>query len=137
MRNQSGGKVISPLAKLREVRQGASRNMFCMSETEKYEQVGRLAEEYSKLRGELNHVNEKLTRTQQDYQQLSNPNTFNNLRIANGALILQLAANQLSRNVDGLLGADELKHFIAERDRLNKKLAEVRERLMGLAPHLL
>jgi len=111
--------------------------MFCMSETEKYEQVGRLAEEYSKLRGELNHVNEKLTRTQQDYQQLSNPNTFNNLRIANGALILQLAANQLSRNVDGLLGADELKHFIAERDRLNKKLAEVRERLMGLAPHLL
>lgn len=41
--------------------------MYCMSEHEKFEQVGLLAEEYSKLKGELNHVDEKMARTQRAY----------------------------------------------------------------------
>jgi len=60
--------------------------MFCMSEHEKYEQVGRLAEEYSEVKGKLNHIQEKLMRSQQVYQQLANVNFFNSLRIVDGVL---------------------------------------------------
>jgi ABC-type phosphate transport system auxiliary subunit len=108
-----------------------------MSEHEKELQIGKLAEEYSNLKGELNHVSEKMTRAQQAYQQLANLNAFNTLRVINGILVANLPPQNLQRNVEGLLGTDELKHFVAEKERLNTELRQLAERLKALAPHLL
>jgi hypothetical protein len=110
--------------------------MFCMTEHDKYEQVGRLVEEYSQLKGELNHVQEKLNRAQAAYS-FAGPN-FGTLRIQDGQLVTQNAQYQhQQKNFEGLLGHHELKEVFERRDHLARELNEKAARLKALAPHLL
>jgi len=110
--------------------------MFCMSEQEKREQIGKLAEEYSEVKGKLNHLAEKLSRAQSDYQILGQAQNFNNLRVDGGKLVFQAAPSN-QRVLENLLNSNQLVELLTERDRLNGELREISERLKALAPHLL
>jgi hypothetical protein len=113
------------------------RSMFCMTEHEKYEQVGRLAEEYSQLKGELNHVQEKLNRAQGAY--IFAGQQFVNLRIIEGRLGTNQGVQQQpqQKSLEDLLSHHELKEAFERRDHLAREVAEKTTRLRALAPHLL
>ncbi len=116
------------------------RNMFCMSENEKYEQVGRLAEEYSELKGHLAHLQEKLNLAQQDYVAAAQgPQGVNGLRVMDGKLIAGPSPHtgNRQRDLEHLLDTHQLTELIEEKNRLLKEIAEKGERLKALAPHLL
>src|ERR1700731_3034029 len=109
-----------------------------MSEHEKYEQVGRLAEEISHAKGKLAHVNEKLTRAQGDYAyaSMSNSQVFQQLKAHEGKLIVPMThPNQPPRTLEGLLGTHELIHVLEEKQRLTVELNGLTSRLKELAPH--
>ncbi|MGA2877876.1 MAG: hypothetical protein ABSG13_02900 [Bryobacteraceae bacterium] len=111
-----------------------------MSEHEKYEQVGRLAEEVSEVKGKLAHVNEKLTRAQADYQFLANLNVFQQLKVQDGQLIVPNAPTSgqgQPRTLNGLLSTHDLMRVLEERDRLTGEFNALAARLKTLAPHLL
>jgi hypothetical protein len=109
-----------------------------MSEHEKLLQVGRLGEEYSKLKGEFNHVTEKASRCQQAYTFASQ--AFPNLSVVDGKLFAdpQTTRHLQSNGADlhALLSSHELIGLFTERDRLNGELKETGDRLRALAPHL-
>jgi len=111
--------------------------MFRMSEQEKREQIGEAVEVYSRLKGELNHINEKLAHAQQDYAVASQ--VFGNLHVDNGKLIVppQAYQAQSARSLEGLLNYTQLVELLTERDRLNAELGGAAARLKALAPHLL
>jgi len=110
--------------------------MFCMSEHEKREQIGELAEKYSHLKGELNHLQERLNRAQVQCGILGNRSNFEAMWINNGNLYTrsQQASQVL---VDGLLNAHELKQCIEEKQRMAAELNDLKQRITALAPHLL
>ena len=112
-----------------------------MTENEKAEQIGRLAEEYSRVRGKLNHIIEKLNHLQSLYSILSNPQTFQSLRIENGKLLLTpnpaFPYGQQAPNLDGLLDHPQLLEIVEEECNLTKELESLTGRLKALAPHLL
>jgi hypothetical protein len=113
--------------------------MFCMSENEKREQIGKLAEEYSELKGKQAHVQERLTRAQQAYAMVSNQNSFGSLKVQDGKLFTSGNSPQpaVVRPVEGLLSEEHLIALLEERKRLGIELAELAVRLKALAPHLL
>jgi len=112
--------------------------MFCMTENEKAEQIGKLAEHYSHLRGELNHVIQKLNNTQTAYQALGNPMAFQSLRVENGKIFYTSQQyGQPVPSIDGLLAHQQLKEIIEEKQRLTKELEVIGQQLKALAPHLL
>jgi|HubBroStandDraft_1064217.scaffolds.fasta_scaffold98129_1 hypothetical protein len=112
--------------------------MFCMSEEEKLLQVGRLAEEVSKLKGELNHLNEKLARTVQAYAfagqnmaQIFTQGGHLMIRSQPGRMI-----GQPQLDLNALLSAHELDELLGERERIGTELKGATDRLRALAPHL-
>ena len=97
--------------------------MFCMTENEKAEQIGKLAEEYSHARGKLNHVQEKLNRMQSDMQALNNPQAFQSLRVENGEIKYNpfpAQYNQPVSKLEGLLDHKQLFEILEEKQRLTK-----------------
>lgn len=118
-----------------------------MSDQEKYEQVGRLAEEVSKLRGDLNHVNEKLNRAFFAYSKMGNSSNPANWTLKgdgqNQSIQLVVTTNysnsQQIQNADlsALLNQHEIIKLLEQRDKLTKELNSTTERLRGLAPNLL
>jgi hypothetical protein len=109
-----------------------------MSEQEKREQIGKLAEEYSEVKGKLIQLGEKLSKAHSDYQLLGQAQNFNNLRIDGGKLVFQAAPSSPNQRVlDNLLNSNQLIELLTEKDRLNGELKEISERLKALAPHLL
>lgn len=108
-----------------------------MSEHEKYEQVGRLAEEVSHAKGKLAHVNEKLSRAQRDYFFAGNSQIFQQLAIQEGKLVTPNPHRvQPHPTLDGLLSTHELIEVLEEKQRLTSELDGLVARLKGLAPHL-
>jgi hypothetical protein len=107
-----------------------------MSEQEKREQIGKLAEEYSEVKGKLIQLGEKLSKAHSDYQLLGQAQNFNNLRVDGEKLVFQ-AAPSSQRALENLLNSSQLIELLTERDRLNGELKEISERLKALAPHLL
>ncbi len=112
-----------------------------MSEEEKYEQVGRAAEHYSHLKGELNHVQEKLNRAFMEMQFLVQQNQIFQTLKAEGGKVTYVPPPQLRgqalHSFEGLLNHHELVHVLEEKQRLAAELHEATERLKALAPHLL
>jgi hypothetical protein len=105
-----------------------------MSEHEKLLQVGRLGEEYSQLKGELNHVMEKINRAQSAYSFAGS--NFNNLRVDGDRLLANTYGAVQVYDFTGLANESELVHLFRERDRLVGVLKETGDRLRALAPHL-
>lgn len=117
-----------------------SSTIFCMTEHEKAQQIGELAEQYSHVRGQLNHVTEKLAKAQIAAQLLGNQQVFQSLRVEKGALLFNNSNNyqpQPRPSLDGLVGHTELIKIVEEKQRLTAELQGLAERLRALAPHLL
>jgi hypothetical protein len=109
-----------------------------MGEHEKYEQVGRLAEEVSHVKGKLGHVNEKGKRAQGDYGYAANMLVFPQLRTHGGKLIVpQINPGTPVKTLEGLLNFHELTSVIEEKERLTVELGGLTAPLKELAPHLL
>jgi len=108
-----------------------------MSENEKLTQIGRAAQEYSNLKGQLNHVHERIGQALADYQLAVQ--VFQNLRAEDGKLVFPHAAHMGNRprSLDGLLNASQLTDLLAEEERLSIELDAATTRLRGLTPHLL
>jgi hypothetical protein len=110
-----------------------------MSEHEKFEQVGRLAEEYSKLKGELNHVDQKAANCHRAYQFAAS--AFPYITVQNDQLFVNPQATRNFQpqvaDLPALLGAHQLLELLKERDRLRAELQETGDRLKALAPHLI
>ena len=116
-------------------------NMFCMSENEKAEQIGKLAEEYSAARGHLNHVQERLTRFWSEIVPLANQQIFQTLRVDDGVIKFNPAPpyqrQTAHSSLEGLLDHKQLKEVLEEKQRLAEEISKLAERLKALAPHLL
>jgi len=95
-----------------------------------------LVEEYSDLRGKLNHVIEKLNRFQSSCQVIMNPQTFQSLRVEHGKLVFNKYQPQVQGNLEGLLDHSQLKEVIEEKQRLTDEVKALRDRLTAVAPHL-
>jgi hypothetical protein len=108
-----------------------------MSEHEKRDQIGHLAEECSHVRGKLNHIMEKLNRVQAACNLLNAPQVFQNLRAHEGRLqINQPQYQQQWQNIEGLIGYKELVELVQEKQHLTHELETLKQRLQNLAPHL-
>lgn len=108
-----------------------------MSETEKLLQVGRLTEEYSRLKGELNHLEEKIKRAQFGAQFFSN--NAGNLRADEDSLALVPGTRVTQGNLidlQGMLSYREALEAFGERKRLQAEVAEVGKRLNSIAPNV-
>jgi hypothetical protein len=117
-------------------------SIWHMSEHEKYEQVGRLAEEVSHAKGKLAHVNEKLNRAQLSYAYAGHQQVFPLLKTNGGSLVVPNVQNfrpgtQPPNTLEGLLSHHELIQVLEEKERLTAELAGLTARLKELAPHLL
>lgn len=109
--------------------------MYCMSEEEKEAQVGKLALEYSEVKGRLNHVEEKLNSFFVDAQTIVQTSGGNGLQlqVVDGKPALAI---QPGKFLTGLIGSKELVEILEERDRLKIKVAQLTERVRSVAPHL-
>lgn len=108
-----------------------------MSDQEKYEQVGKLAEEVSRFRGELNHTNEKLLRAYGAYQRMGQSQGPNTWTVQNGKIEVTAPYTQPQpADLLGLLSAHELTEILEHRQKLTGEMNAVLERLKKLAPNL-
>ena len=110
-----------------------------MSEQEKFEQVGRLAEEVSRLKGEINHINEKLFKVFSAAQRLAQSTGPNYWSVSGDTLIIPTNTNYGNQTTDfsGLISKHELIEVLEHKQKLTAELSTATERLRGLAPHLL
>lgn len=111
--------------------------MFGMSDHEKLEQLGKMVEDYSQLKGQLNHANELLSKANGEYQLVSN--AFQSLRVSEGRLVcppLPQTGNQ-QRILSHLLSSAQLVELLTERDRLIQEVRAAGDRLRTSAPHLI
>jgi hypothetical protein len=108
-----------------------------MGDNEKFEQVGRLAEEVSRLKGELNHVNEKLSRAFAAYQRMVQGQSPMNWNVQRGEIIVPAPYQQQPpADFAALLNKHELVEILEHKQKLAGELSAATERLKGLAPHL-
>lgn len=114
------------------------RRGYVMSEHEKFEQVGRLAEEVSHIKGDLNQIIEKLQRAFLAYVRLSQSGSFQNWKALDGKLHIPATNQYPQQNTDfgGLLNEHQLIEVLEHKQKLERELNAALERLKGLAPHL-
>jgi len=106
-----------------------------MSENENLEQIGRAVEEYSRLKGEVNHIQEKLNKCQSDFALASQLLPF--LRVQDGKLIVPAQLPNQQTSLDGILNVHQLIEVLGEKERLVSDLNAATTRLKALAPNLL
>jgi hypothetical protein len=114
--------------------------MFCMTEHEKLQQIGGVAEEVSELKAGLNHITEKLTRAFTAYQLLTQGQSPNNWRVEGGKVIVPSMAGRAPgqpTQLEALLNEHELIEVLEKRQRITEELNAATARLRGLVPHLL
>jgi len=82
--------------------------------------VGRVAEEVSHLKGELNHINEKLQRAYAAYSRMTQGQNVQNWSVQNGKLVVPGAPyNQPPADLDALLDAHQLKEILEKKTETN------------------
>jgi chemotaxis protein histidine kinase CheA len=109
-----------------------------MSEHEKLEQVGRLTEEVSHLRGQLNQINEKLARAYGGYMRLGQSTGPNYWTLEQGEIKAPSSQHPGNKPPDftGLLSHHDLIEVLEHRKKLTDELKEASDRLTKLAPHI-
>ncbi len=115
-----------------------------MRADERQVRIGRLAENYSKRKGELCRIADELSRACQAYTGFSSQKLWDGMHVKDGRLVApsvpELIAGQtvqsiLQRAMD-LRNEEELVQLLAEKQRLSAELAELADELHSLAPHL-
>jgi hypothetical protein len=113
--------------------------IFSMSESEQEEpqQIGRLADEYARLKNEVQSVEERVKRVHRAY--LVAAISFEEIAVNGEQLSLagsDESVNYSSSNLQNLLSTQELVQLFHERGRLHKDLDEVRSKLRGWLTHV-
>ena len=108
-----------------------------MGEHEDPQQIGRLAEDYARLKDEVYKVEERVGRAHRAYlvAALSFDQIIaqdNRLTVANSEEL----GGAASANLENLMSAHELIGLFHERSRLRHELDEVRSRLRGWLTHV-
>ena len=111
--------------------------MYCMTEHEKLQQIGGLAEEVSELRAGLNHINEKLNRALHAYTAMTQGQNITNWRVEGGNLIVPQRPQLPPGLPEALLNAHELIEVLEKKKHITEQLDAATARLKGLVPHLL
>ncbi len=109
--------------------------MYIMSDAEKLEQIGRLAEEYSRLNGEFAHLNERLMQAKNACTLFTQG--FNGLIVQDGKLISPTGRLGAATEITGLLNIHETVETMMARDRLKNELQALKDRIKKIAPNLL
>jgi hypothetical protein len=103
-----------------------------MSEHEEPQQIGRLAEEYARLKGEVSCIDERIERARRAY--LLAAITFDHIVVHEDQLSLGSSdevAKCSGANLQNLLGTREVVELFSERSRLRAELDGVRSKLRG------
>jgi hypothetical protein len=108
-----------------------------MSEHEEPQQIGRLADEYARLKNEVQGVEERVKRAHRAY--LVAAISFEEIGVNGEHLSLagsDESANYSSSNLQNLLSTHELVQLFHERVKLRGELDEVRSKLRGWLTHV-
>ena len=108
-----------------------------MSEHEDPQQIGRLAEDYARLKDEVYRLEERVARAHRAY--LVAALSFEQIIAQDGRLVVANSAElggAAAANLENLLNSHELLGLFHERDRLRHELDEVRSRLRGWLTHV-
>jgi predicted RNase H-like nuclease (RuvC/YqgF family) len=108
--------------------------MFCMSEAEKYEQIGHLAAEVSRLNEHRKHLEEKMRRIQSAYQQAAQQ--ILNMKAEHGKLLASTGPQTFRPFEHELLDNSQLAKVLEERTEIVAELEDKHRRLKDLAPYL-
>jgi hypothetical protein len=108
-----------------------------MSEHEEPQQIGRLADEYARLKSEVQGVEERVKRVHRAY--LVAAISFEEITVSGDYLGLagsDESVNYSSANLQNLLNTHELVQLFEERGRLRGELDDVRSKLRGWLTHV-
>ena len=108
-----------------------------MGEHEDPQQIGRLAEDYARLKDEVYQVEERVSRAHRAY--LVAALSFEQVIVQDGRLTVANSAElggAAAANLENLMNSHELIGLFHERDRLRHELDEVRSRLRGWLTHV-
>ena len=108
-----------------------------MSEHEEPQQIGRLADEYARLKSEVQSIEDRVKRARRAY--LVAVISFEEIAVSGDHLTLagsDESANYSSSNLQNLLSTHELVQLFHERDTLRGNLDEVRSKLRGWLTHV-
>lgn len=111
--------------------------MICMSEQQDPQQIGRLAEDYARLKDEVYRVEERVARAHRAY--LVAALHFEQIVVQDDRLTItnsEEAGSTASANLENLMSGHELIGLFHERNRLRGELDEVRARLRGWLTHV-
>ena len=108
-----------------------------MSEHQDPQQIGRLAEDYARLKDEVYRVEERVGRAHRAY--LVAALSFEQIIVQDSRLTVansEELGGAAAANLENLLNAHELTGLFQERNRLRGELDEVRARLRGWLTHV-
>jgi hypothetical protein len=108
-----------------------------MSEHEEPQQIGRLADEYARLKNEVQGVEERVKRAHRAY--LVAAISFEEIIVSGDHPSLagsDESVNYSSSNLQNLLSTQELVQLFHERNKLRGELDEVRSKLRGWLTHV-
>jgi hypothetical protein len=108
-----------------------------MSENQEPHQIGRLAEEYARLKDEVYRVEERVERARRAYQVAAI--SFADIAVHEDRLTVGSSGELgdcATANLQNLLGTRELIELFHERSRLRHELDEVRGKLRGWLTHI-
>ncbi|HEY5054618.1 MAG TPA: hypothetical protein VII58_00565 [Acidobacteriaceae bacterium] len=108
-----------------------------MSEHEDPQQIGRLAEDYARLKDEVYRVEERVARAHRAY--LVAALSFEQIIVQDDRLTVansEELGGAASSNLENLMSAQELIGLFHERDHLRRELDGVRSRLRGWLTHV-
>ena len=108
-----------------------------MSENQEPHQIGRLAEDYARLKDEVYRVEERVERARRAFQMAAI--SFADIVVHEDRLTLassdELGASA-SANLQNLMNSRELIELFQERSRLHSELDEIRGKLRGWLTHI-
>lgn len=108
-----------------------------MSEHEEPQQIGRLADEYARLKSDVQGVEDRVKRAHRAY--LVAAISFEEIAVNGDHMSLagsDDSANYSSSNLQNLLNTHELIQLFHERGRLRGELDDVRSKLRGWLTHV-
>jgi hypothetical protein len=108
-----------------------------MSEHEEPQQIGRLADDYARLKSEVQGIEDRVKRAHRAY--LVAAISFEEIAVHGEQLSIASSddsANYSSSNLQNLLNTHELVQLFHERGRLRGELDEVRSKLRGWLTHV-
>ena len=95
--------------------------------------LGTLVGQYSELKGKLTEVNERLQRTQEAYMYLAQ--NFHTVYVDSGRVMVK-PTHPIPGSANALMDERQLAEVLMERDRLERRIKVLGDKLKDLVPFL-